>query len=78
MGYIREPKDVDLVVAPSVLTEETKNKIEQAIAQYKKSGQKPISVEFVTQGSIKMSTHIGRTKSAVTQPDDGTRRKARI
>ena len=36
-----KPKNIDLVVGPSILTEETKNIITQAIAQYKKTGQKP-------------------------------------
>ena len=40
MGYIREPKNVDLVVGPSVFTEATRQTIAQAIARYKKTGQK--------------------------------------
>jgi hypothetical protein len=51
MGYIIEPNNVDLVVAPSVLTAETKNKIEQAIAQYKKTGKKATSGDFINQSS---------------------------
>ena len=34
MGYIREPKNVNLVVGPSVFTEATRQTIAQAIAQY--------------------------------------------
>lgn len=38
MGYIREPKNVDLVVGPSIFTEATRQTIAQAIARYKKRG----------------------------------------
>jgi hypothetical protein len=41
MGIIREPKAVDLTVAPSVWTEEDKNLISEIIANYKKTGRKP-------------------------------------
>jgi len=78
MGYIREPKNIDLVVAPSVLTEDTKNNIRQAIAQYKKTGEKPESVVFVIQGSVKISTHIGRSKPAESKPARANRSKAKI
>jgi hypothetical protein len=77
MGYIREPKNVDLLVAPSVLTEDTKQKIEQAIAQYRKTGQKPADAGTVSQGSVKVSTRI-RRKAADTQPNRPIRRKAKI
>jgi len=33
MGYIKEPKNIDLVVGPSVLTDESKKRIAQVIAQ---------------------------------------------
>ena len=46
MGYVIEPKGVDLVVSPSVFTEQTKNKIARAIAEYKKTGQKPVNVKI--------------------------------
>jgi hypothetical protein len=35
MGYIKEPLDVDLVIAPSVVTEEDFAAISAAIADYK-------------------------------------------
>jgi hypothetical protein len=57
MGYIREPKNVDFVIAPSVLTVETKKAISQAITQYKQTGKAPISVAFMTQGSFKGTNH---------------------
>jgi len=61
MGYISEPKNIDLVVGPSIFTEETKDRITQAIAQYKKTGQKPISV--AASDAVKMAAHTGRTKA---------------
>jgi len=33
MGYIKEPKNIDLVVGASVLTDESKKRIAQVIAQ---------------------------------------------
>lgn len=66
MGNIREPKNIDLVVAPSILTEDIKYSIQQAIALYKKTEKKPESVEFVMQGSVKVSTHPIRSKPART------------
>lgn len=41
MGYIKEPKGIDLVVAPSVLTEEDRKRISEIIAIYKRTGKKP-------------------------------------
>jgi hypothetical protein len=41
MAIIKEPKGVDLIVAPSVLTEEDKKLISEVIANYKKTGKKP-------------------------------------
>ena len=78
MGYIREPKNVDLVVGPSVFTEATRQTIAQAIAQYRKTGQKPVSVKIVTQGSVKMATHIGRTKPAAVHSERASNKRAKI
>jgi hypothetical protein len=74
MGYIREPKNVDLVVGPSILTEDTKKHIAQAIAQYHKTGRKPVSVEINTQtaGSAR------RAKSTKSRAQQAMRRKAKI
>jgi len=69
MGYIREPKNVDLVVGLSVFTEAIRQTIAQAIAQYKKTGQKPVSVKVVTQGSVKVATHAVHAKTATVQPE---------
>ena len=77
MGYIREPKNVDLLVGPSVLTETTKHKIEQAIAQYRKTEQKPADAGYISQGSIKVSTPMGRN-AADKQPHRSIRPKEKI
>jgi len=78
MGYIREPKNVDLVVGPSVFTEATRQTIAQAIARYKKTGQKPVSVKIITQGSVNVVGHISRTKTATVQPEHVSRKRAKI
>ena len=78
MGYMREPKDVDLVVGPSILTEDTKNRIAHAIEEYRRTGKKPANTEFFIQGSTKASTHIGRTRSAAAQSDNAARRKENV
>lgn len=78
MGYIREPKNVDLVVGPSVLTEDTKNKIEQAIAQYKNTGQKSVGGVSAKQGSVKASHHTGYTKPAGTVTNRPIHRREKI
>jgi hypothetical protein len=38
MGYIKEPKGVDFVVEPHVVTAEDKRIISEAIAHYKATG----------------------------------------
>ena len=38
MGYIKEPKGVNFVVEPYVVTEEDKRIISEAIAHYKATG----------------------------------------
>jgi hypothetical protein len=38
MGYIKEPKGVDFVVEPHVVTEEDRKIISEAIAHYKATG----------------------------------------
>jgi hypothetical protein len=72
-----KPKNIDLVVGPSILTEETKKKITQAIAQYKKTGQKPVSVKISTQGSVNM-THTDRAKAKTATPERGLKRSAGV
>jgi hypothetical protein len=41
MGLIKEPKGVDLLIGPSVLTEKDKQLISEAIAEYKRTGKLP-------------------------------------
>jgi len=41
MGLIKEPKGVDLLVGPSVLTEGDKQFISAVIASYKRTGKLP-------------------------------------
>ena len=41
MGYIKEPKGVDLVIGPSVLTDQDRKMISQIIANYKRTGKLP-------------------------------------
>ncbi|MBS4027419.1 MAG: hypothetical protein KGZ58_02180 [Ignavibacteriales bacterium] len=41
MGLIREPKNIDLVVAPSILTNEDKQMISKIIADYKRTKKTP-------------------------------------
>jgi hypothetical protein len=78
MGYIREPKNVDLLVGPSVFNEGTKNRIIRAIAQYKKTGEKPVSIEVVAQGSFNSKTYTGPSKSSTAKKVPSTRKKVKI
>lgn len=41
MGLIREPKGVDFIVEPSILTDKDRKIISQIIANYKKTGKLP-------------------------------------
>ena len=41
MGLIKEPKGIDLVVAPSILTEHDQRIISDVIAAYKRLGKLP-------------------------------------
>ena len=63
MGHVSEPKNVDLVVGPSILTEHAKDKIAEAIAQYKKTGKKPVSAEIITHNSVISRGRTERSKS---------------
>jgi hypothetical protein len=63
MGHVSEPKNVDLMVGPSILTEDAKNKIAEAIAQYKKTGKKPASAEIITHNSVTSRGRTQRSKS---------------
>jgi hypothetical protein len=41
MGLIREPKGIDFIVGPSVLTDKDRKMISEIIANYKKTGKLP-------------------------------------
>ena len=41
MGLIKEPKGVDLIVGPSVLTDKDRQLISATIAAYKRTGKVP-------------------------------------
>ncbi|MCF8247353.1 MAG: hypothetical protein K9J37_20065 [Saprospiraceae bacterium] len=43
MGHIKEPKGIDLVVAPMPFTEEDRKHISTIIQEYKKTGKIPVS-----------------------------------
>ena len=50
MGYIREPKGVDFIVAPSALTEKDRQEISAFIANYRKDKS---SVTILAEAGIK-------------------------
>lgn len=77
MAYATKSKNVDLVVGPSILTEDIKDRIAYAIQEYRKTGKKPVSTEFFTQGSAKVSTNIGGWPTA-PQADDAVKRKENV
>ena len=41
MGLIKEPKGIDLIVGPSIVTEQDKKMISKIIANYKKTRKTP-------------------------------------
>ena len=41
MGHIKEPKGIDLIIGPSVLTKEDRKMISEIIASYKLTGKRP-------------------------------------
>ena len=58
MGYIKEPKGVDFVVEPHVVTEEDRRIISEAIAHYKATGKfkkvaKPTRARRVAKKKVK-------------------------
>ncbi|MEO8108671.1 MAG: hypothetical protein ABI594_01495 [Ginsengibacter sp.] len=64
MGLIREPKGVDFIVGPSIVTNEDKKMISDIIANYKKTGKLPSKQKKQTSsGGRRSITHI---KSIVT------------
>ena len=47
MGLIKEPKGVDLLVGPSVLTEQDRKMISELIANYKLTGKLPSKMKKI-------------------------------
>ncbi len=79
MGYIKEPKNVDLVVSPSVLTDENKKKISDAIAEYHKTG-KTSAVEFDSNvaGAVRTGAPTGHSKVMNTRKKTSGRKNASV
>jgi len=52
MGLIREPEGIDLIVGPSILTEQDKQMIREVIANYKRTKKLPVkSIRPVRNGN---------------------------
>ena len=66
MGLIREPKGVDFIVGPSVLTEEDKKMISGIIAHYKATGKLPSTQKEPTSRGHRSTTRNKRTASSKT------------
>ncbi len=56
MGLIREPKGVDLIVGPSILTDKDRKMISEIIANYKRTGKLPSKVKKQTKLRGRRST----------------------
>ncbi len=79
MGYIREPKNVDFVVGPSVFNEATRQTIVQAIEQYKKTGQNSVSVAVTPQDPAeKEAMHIDPAKITTAHSERASKRRTKI
>ena len=74
MGYIKEPKGVDLVIGPSVLTDQDRKMISQIIANYKRTGKLPSKTQR-TGLSRKIGTGSERTTSQPAPSKRGTPKK---
>ncbi len=57
MGLVREPKGVDFIVGPSVLTKEDRKVISDIIANYKKTGHLPSKQKKQRLRGRRNSTH---------------------
>ncbi|CAM3958848.1 hypothetical protein SAMN06265348_104222 [Pedobacter westerhofensis] len=53
MGYIKEPKNIDFIIQPSVQNQEDKRAFSEAIAKYKKTGE----LSEVPKGKNPAATH---------------------
>ena len=56
MGFIKEPKGVDLIVKSTPLTEDDKKQISKLIANYKLTGKKPIKNKNIISAKKKLQT----------------------
>ncbi len=45
MGHIKEPEGVDLIIGPSVLTEQDRKMISEIITNYKRTGKLPTKTQ---------------------------------
>jgi len=59
MGYIKEPKNVDLVVGPSVLTNGDLLTISNAIAEYRKTRKRSANSDEIPQSLNSNKSAIG-------------------
>ncbi len=57
MGLIREPKGVDFIVGPSVLTDKDRKIISEIITNYKKTGMLPPKRKKQTTLKHRSTTH---------------------
>jgi len=73
MGYIKEPKGVDLVVGAGELTEEDTIYIRQAIAAYKKNKAKIDRVEIGSYlgKAYKQGSYVARPQTLSIKANDG-------
>ena len=62
MGYIKEPKGIDLIVEPSVLTEMDKIRIGNIVANYKSTGKIPPSIKQEKKPSRLLTHSLKRKK----------------
>lgn len=56
MGFIKEPKGIDLIVKSEPLTEQDKKLISNVIAQYKLTGKKPSKTRKLSSTKKKLKT----------------------
>lgn len=56
MGFIKEPKGIDLIVKSVPLTEQDRKQISDVIAQYKLTGKKPSKTRKLTSTKKKLKT----------------------
>ena len=54
MGFIREPKGIDLIVKSEPLTEQDRKLISNVIAQYKLTGKKPSKIRKLSSAKMKL------------------------